>query len=57
MVLHAYMTRVLIETGFISNVEEGNRLDSEEGQNEIGDCNYKSIKKMSITVMVQQLTC
>jgi N-acetylmuramoyl-L-alanine amidase len=29
------MTRVLIETGFISNVEEGNRLDSEEGQNEI----------------------
>jgi N-acetylmuramoyl-L-alanine amidase len=33
MVLHkAYMTRVLIETGFISNVEEGNRLDSEEGQ-------------------------
>jgi N-acetylmuramoyl-L-alanine amidase len=36
MVLHkAYMTRVLIETGFISNVEEGNRLDSEEGQNEI----------------------
>ncbi|NRT15952.1 N-acetylmuramoyl-L-alanine amidase [Flavobacterium sp. 28A] len=36
MVLHkAYMTRILIETGFISNNTEGNTLDSEEGQNEI----------------------
>lgn len=36
MVLHkAYMPRVLIETGFISNPTEGNILDSEEGQNEI----------------------
>ncbi|MEZ7505272.1 N-acetylmuramoyl-L-alanine amidase [Flavobacterium sp. Arc2] len=36
MVLHkAYMPRVLIEMGFISNYAEGNRLDSEEGQNEI----------------------
>jgi N-acetylmuramoyl-L-alanine amidase len=36
MVLHkAYMPRVLIEMGFISNFEEGNLLDSEEGQNEI----------------------
>ncbi|RVT73468.1 N-acetylmuramoyl-L-alanine amidase [Flavobacterium sufflavum] len=36
MVLHkAYMPRVLIETGFISNYEEGNILDSEEGQNDI----------------------
>lgn len=36
MVLHkAYMPRVLIETGFISNDIEGNYLDSEEGQNEI----------------------
>jgi N-acetylmuramoyl-L-alanine amidase len=36
MVLHkAYMPRVLIETGFISNLVEGNILDSEEGQNEI----------------------
>ena len=36
MVLHkAYMPRVLIETGFISNPEEGNDLNSEEGQNEI----------------------
>ena len=36
MVLHkAYMPRVLIEMGFISNTAEGNRLNSEEGQNEI----------------------
>ncbi len=36
MVLHkAYMPRVLIEMGFISNVEEGARLNSEEGQQEI----------------------
>jgi N-acetylmuramoyl-L-alanine amidase len=36
MVLHkAYMPRVLIETGFISNPVEGATLDSEEGQNEI----------------------
>lgn len=38
MVLHkAYMPRVLIETGFISNTIEGNLLDSEEGQNEIAE--------------------
>jgi N-acetylmuramoyl-L-alanine amidase len=36
MVLHkAYMPRVLIETGFISNPTEGNILDSEEGQDDI----------------------
>ena len=36
MVLHkAYMPRVLIETGFISNRAEGAMLDSEEGQQEI----------------------
>lgn len=36
MVLHkAYMPRVLIEMGFISNIAEGEELDSEEGQNEI----------------------
>lgn len=36
MVLHkAYMPRVLIEMGFISNPKEGAVLDSEEGQNEI----------------------
>lgn len=35
MVLHkAYMPRVLIEMGFISNPAEGARLDSEEGQQE-----------------------
>jgi N-acetylmuramoyl-L-alanine amidase len=31
----AYMPRILIETGFISNQSEGNALDSDEGQNEI----------------------
>jgi N-acetylmuramoyl-L-alanine amidase len=36
MVLHkAYMPRVLIEMGFISNPKEGVYLDSEVGQNEI----------------------
>ncbi len=36
MVLHkAYMPRVLIETGFISNPAEGARLDSEDGQQDI----------------------
>lgn len=36
MVLHkAYMPRVLIEMGFISNQIEGATLDSEEGQNDI----------------------
>ncbi|WP_348822246.1 N-acetylmuramoyl-L-alanine amidase family protein [Flavobacterium aestuarii] len=36
MVLHkAYMPRVLIETGFISNPAEGELLNSEEGQNDI----------------------
>lgn len=36
MVLHkAYMPRVLVETGFISNPIEGELLNSEEGQNEI----------------------
>jgi N-acetylmuramoyl-L-alanine amidase len=36
MVLHkAYMPRVLVETGFISNPIEGNLLNSEEGQNDI----------------------
>lgn len=36
MVLHkAYMPRVLVETGFISNPIEGNILNSEEGQDDI----------------------
>lgn len=38
MVLHkAYMPRVLIEMGFISNPTEGAKLDSEEGQEEIAE--------------------
>ena len=38
MVLHkAYMPRILIETGFISNKVEGNDLDSEDGQNAIAN--------------------
>jgi N-acetylmuramoyl-L-alanine amidase len=48
MVLHkAYMPRVLIEMGFISNVQEGARLDSEAGQQAIAEAiadailNYK----------------
>jgi N-acetylmuramoyl-L-alanine amidase len=36
MVLHkAYMPRILIEMGFISNPEDGSFLDSEEGQQQI----------------------
>ncbi|MFV8369991.1 N-acetylmuramoyl-L-alanine amidase [Flavobacterium sp. LB2R40] len=36
MVLHkAYMPRVLIEMGFISNTIEGNKLNSEDGQEEV----------------------
>jgi N-acetylmuramoyl-L-alanine amidase len=38
MVLHkAYMPRVLIEMGFISNPNEGKFLDSEEGQQEMAE--------------------
>jgi N-acetylmuramoyl-L-alanine amidase len=38
MVLHkAYMPRVLIEMGFISNPAEGAKLDSEEGQQELAE--------------------
>ena len=44
MVLHkAYMARVLIEMGFISNPTEGNKLDSEEGQNEIANAIAQAI--------------
>ena len=46
MVLHkAYMPRVLIEMGFISNPEEGNRLDSEEGQQAIAEAIANAILK------------
>jgi N-acetylmuramoyl-L-alanine amidase len=38
MVLHkAYMPRILIEMGFISNPTEGAKLDSEEGQQQIAE--------------------
>ncbi|MEC4005130.1 N-acetylmuramoyl-L-alanine amidase [Flavobacterium sp. SUN052] len=44
MVLHkAYMPRVLIETGFISNPVEGAKLDSEEGQQDIAEAIAKAI--------------
>ena len=44
MVLHkAYMPRVLIETGFISNPAEGSLLDSEDGQNDIAQAIAKAI--------------
>jgi N-acetylmuramoyl-L-alanine amidase len=44
MVLHkAYMPRVLIENGFISNPIEGAKLDSEEGQQEIAEAIAKAI--------------
>ena len=44
MVLHkAYMARVLIEMGFISNPIEGDKLDSEDGQNEIANAIAEAI--------------
>lgn len=44
MVLHkAYMPRVLIETGFISNEEEGSRLNSEQGQQDIAEAVVEAI--------------
>ncbi|MEY3501630.1 MAG: hypothetical protein RL308_3303, partial [Bacteroidota bacterium] len=44
MVLHkAYMARVLIEMGFISNPVEGDKLDSEDGQNEIANAIAEAI--------------
>ena len=39
------MPRVLIEMGFISNPEEGNRLDSEEGQQAIAEAIANAILK------------
>jgi N-acetylmuramoyl-L-alanine amidase len=44
MVLHkAYMPRVLVETGFISNPTEGNLLNSEEGQDEVAQAIAQAI--------------
>jgi N-acetylmuramoyl-L-alanine amidase len=44
MVLHkAYMPRVLIEMGFISNKEEGARLASESGQNDVAQAIAEAI--------------
>jgi len=44
MVLHkAYMPRVLIEMGFISNPTEGARLDSEDGQMQVAESIAKAI--------------
>jgi hypothetical protein len=54
----AYMIRVLIETGFTSLMWEGNRLDSEEGQNKRvleTRLQMRLSYKMSITVMVNDL--
>jgi len=49
MVLHkAFMPRVLIETGFISNKEEGSYLNSEEGQNNIAKAIAEAIFKMKV---------
>ncbi|MEP7095541.1 MAG: N-acetylmuramoyl-L-alanine amidase [Flavobacterium sp.] len=44
MVLHkAYMPRVLVETGFVSNPTEGDLLNSEAGQNDIAEAIAQAI--------------
>jgi len=44
MVLHkAYMPRVLVETGFVSNPTEGDILNSEAGQNDIAEAIAQAI--------------
>jgi N-acetylmuramoyl-L-alanine amidase len=49
MVLHkAYMPRVLIEMGFISNLEEGTYLNSEEGQQNIAKTIADAIFRMKV---------
>ncbi|MBP9600747.1 MAG: N-acetylmuramoyl-L-alanine amidase [Lutibacter sp.] len=46
VVLHqTYMPSVLIETGFITNTEEGNLLNSDRGQNQFSESIFKSILK------------
>ncbi|MGH2667083.1 N-acetylmuramoyl-L-alanine amidase family protein [Flavobacterium sp.] len=49
MVLHkAFMPRVLIETGFISNREEGAYLNSEEGQQNVAKAIADAIFRMKV---------
>lgn len=49
MVLHkAFMPRVLVETGFISNPEEGAYLNSEEGQHNIAKTVADAIFRMKV---------
>lgn len=46
VVLHqTYMPSVLIETGFITNTEEGNFLNSKGGQEKIANSIFEAIKK------------
>lgn len=46
VVLHqTYMPSVLIETGFITNTQEGNFLNSTSGQDKIATSIYEAIKK------------
>lgn len=49
MVLHkAFMPRVLVETGFISNKEEGAYLNSEEGQQNVAKSIADAIFRMKV---------
>ena len=49
MVLHkAFMPRVLVETGFISNLEEGTYLNSEEGQQNIAKTIADAVFRMKV---------
>jgi N-acetylmuramoyl-L-alanine amidase len=49
MVLHkAFMPRVLVETGFISNLDEGTYLNSEEGQQNIAKTIADAVFRMKV---------
>ena len=49
MVLHkAFMPRVLVETGFISNLDEGAYLNSEEGQQNIAKTIADAVFRMKV---------
>ena len=49
MVLHkAFMPRVLVETGFISNLDEGSYLNSEEGQQNIAKTIADAVFRMKV---------